>query len=169
MLRDGTAVHLRAIRPDDKERLRMAFERLSPRSVYRRFFHPVTALTPDVLRQLTELDFCDHVGLVLAVEDETGERLIAVGRFIRTAPRSERAELAITVADDYQNRGAGTLLLQRLADIARAGGVRELVAHVLDDNREMLEVIRKARLPCRQSSEDGVCRVVVSLLEEPAR
>jgi acetyltransferase len=166
VLCDGTAVHLRAIRPDDKELLRIAFARMSRRSVYRRFFHPVAALTPDVLRQLTELDFCDHVGLVLSVEDETGERLIAVGRFIRTAPRSERAEFAITVADDYQNRGAGTLLLQRLVDIARANGVRELVAHVLEDNREMLEVIRRARLPCRQSCEDGVCRVVVSLVDD---
>src|SRR4029453_11205530 len=61
VLRDGAAVHLRAIRPDDEERLRIAFGRLSPRSVYRRFFHPVTALTPDVLRQLTELDFRDRV------------------------------------------------------------------------------------------------------------
>ena len=99
----------------------MAFERLSPRSVYRRFLHPVTALTPAVLRQLTELDFCDHVALVLAVEDESGERLIAVGRFVRVAPCSERAEFAITVADDYQNRGAGMLLLQRFSPL----GVRE--------------------------------------------
>jgi len=166
VLRDGTPVHLRAIRPDDKERLRIAFERLSPRSVYRRFFHPVTALTPAMLRQLTELDFRNHVGLVLSVEDETGERLIAVARFVRVAPRSERAEFAITVADDYQNRGAGTLLLQQLVRIARAGGVRELVADVLEDNREMLEVIRRAKLPYRQTSEDGVCRVVASLVDD---
>jgi GNAT superfamily N-acetyltransferase len=166
VLGDGTAVHLRAIRPDDKERLRIAFERLSRRSVYRRFFRPVTALTPDVLRQLTELDFRDRVGLVLSVEDEAGERLIAVGRFVRVAPRSEHAEFAITVADDYQNCGAGTLLLQRLVNIARAGGVREFVAHVLEDNREMLEVIRRTKLSCRQTSEGGVRRVVVSLVDD---
>ena len=84
----------------------------------------------------------------------------------RVAPRSERAEFAITVADDYQNRGAGTLLLQRLVGIARAGGVRELVAEVLEDNRELLELIRRSKLPCRQTFEDGVCRVVVSLPED---
>jgi RimJ/RimL family protein N-acetyltransferase len=166
VLRDGTPVQLRAIRPDDKERLRIAFERLSPRSVYRRFFHPVTALTEDMLRELTELDFRDHVGLVLCVNDETGERLIAVARFVRVAPQSERAEFAITVSDDYQNRGAATLLLQQLVRIARAGGVRELVADVLEDNREMLEVIRSAKLPCRQTSTDGVCRVVMRLVED---
>ncbi len=124
------------------------------------------ALTPDVLRQLTELDFRDHVGLVRSVENETGERLIAVARFVRVAPRSERAELAITVADDYQNRGAATLLLRQLVRIARRSGLRELVADVLEDNREMLEVIRGTKLPCRQTSEHGVRRVVVSLVED---
>ena len=61
-LRDGTAVCVRAIRPDDKERLRAAFARLSARSVYQRFFHPVNELTADDLRRLTEVDFRDHVG-----------------------------------------------------------------------------------------------------------
>jgi len=164
VLRDGTPVQLRAIRPDDKERLRIAFDRLSARSVYRRFFHPVAELTPDVLRQLTELDWRDHVGLVLSVERDAGEQLIAVARFVRIAPRSERAELAITVTDDYQNRGAATLLLQQLVRIARAGGVRELVAHVLEENREMLKLIRSSKLPYRQTSEHGVCSVTVSLV-----
>ena len=65
---------------------------------------------------------------------------------------------------DAEGSPVDTSALVAAADIARAGGVRELVAHVLDDNREMLEVIRRARLPCRKTSEDGVCRVVVSLV-----
>jgi RimJ/RimL family protein N-acetyltransferase len=166
VLRDGTPVHLRVMRPDDKERLRIAFERLSARSVYRRFFHPIKALTPEMLRQLTELDFHDHVGLVLCVNDETGERLIAVARFVRVAPQSARAEFAITVADEYQNRGAATLLLRRLVRIARAGGVRELVSDILEDNREMFQVMRKLKLPCHQTFDDRVCHVVVSLVED---
>ena len=119
-----------------------------------------------MLRQLTELDFRNHVGLVLSAEDEAGERLIAVARLVRVACRRDRAEFAITVADDYQNRGAATLLLQQLVRIARGGGVRELVAEVLEGNREMLDLIRRSKLPCRQTTEDGACRVVVSLLED---
>ena len=38
LLRDGTSVHVRAIHPDDKERLRDHFHGLSPESVYNRFF-----------------------------------------------------------------------------------------------------------------------------------
>jgi L-amino acid N-acyltransferase YncA len=162
-LRDGTPVCIRAIRPDDKERLRIAFERLSPGTVYRRFFHPKRALSSEELRMLTELDFRDHVALAVTVDEQICERLIAVGRFVRVASAPKRAELALTVADEYQHRGAGTLLLQHLAGVARRSGVRELVAHVLDENREMLEVIQNLDLPVQRTTEDDVHRVVVSL------
>jgi RimJ/RimL family protein N-acetyltransferase len=163
LLRDGTPVCIRAIRPDDKERLRLAFKRLSARSVYRRFLRPITALTPDTLRRLTELDFRDHVGIVLTVEEEGGERLIAVGRFVRVPSGGNSAEVAVTVADEYQHRGAATLLLDQLVRLARCQGIRELVALVLGDNREMLKVLENSRLPLRQSLEGGVIRLVLSL------
>ena len=163
VLRDGTSVCVRAIRPDDKERLRIAFGRLSPRSVYQRFFHPLNELTPDALRHLTEIDFHDHFGLVLTVGEDADERLIAVGRFVRVASDRDCAEVAVTVADEHQHRGAATLLLQQLIGVARSLGVQVLIADVLDDNREMLEVLENSTLPLRQTLEDGVRRVVLSL------
>ena len=166
-LRDGSRVCVRAIRPDDKEQLKIGFRRLSPRSVYRRFFHPVREITADALRDVTEVDFRDQVALVLTVDDETGERVIAEGRFVRVAPGANRAEIGVIVGDAYQGRGAGTLLLQHLVRLARAAGVRELVALVLDENREMLDIIENSALPWQQSTEDGVRRVVMSLDAEP--
>lgn len=163
VLRDRTAVCVRAIRPDDKERLRAGFEQLSSRSVYRRFLHPVTALTADELRHLTEIDFRDHVSLVTTVQDVTGEKLIGVGRFVRVAPAADRAEIAVTVVDEYQGRGAGTLILRHLVHLARAGGVRELVGLVLDENREMLEVLRNLDLPAQRTIEDDVHRVALRI------
>ena len=165
-LRDGTPVCMRAIRPDDKDRLRIGFAHLSPRSVYQRFLHPVKELTIDYLRNLTELDFRNHVGLALAVEEESGERLIAVGRFVRVAPDADDAEVAFTVADEYQHRGAATLLLQSLVRFARACGIRELVAVLLENNRAMFRVLDKSKLPLRREFEDGNLRVVLSLAEQ---
>src|SRR5215471_4978344 len=110
VLRDGTAVCVRAIRPDDKGRMRLAFERLSPQTVYQRFFHHMTDLTPGALREATEIDFHDHVGLVLTVGEETSERLFAFAEFVRVVPDADCAEVAFVVADDYQHRGAATLL-----------------------------------------------------------
>ena len=163
VLRDGTRVCVRAIRPDDKERLRVAFERLSPQTVQRRFFHPVTALTAETLQYLTELDFQDHVGLVLTRNERSGEIPIAVGRFVRVASGADRAEVAFVVADDYQHRGAATLLLTLLVRAARARGVRELVAHLLEENHEMLAVLKNSNLPQGQSFADGIRRVVMRL------
>ena len=154
---------MRAIRPDDKERLRVAFARLSARSVYQRFFHPVSALTADHLRRLTEIDFRDHVGIVLTVGAGSNERLIAVGRYVRVVSGGDLAELAFTVADDYQRRGAAMLLLRELVAVARERGIREFVALVLDDNRQMLEVFRRSKLPLRESFVDGARRVVLKL------
>ena len=162
-LRDGTAVCVRAIRPDDKERMRVAFGELSPQTVYKRFFHHMRDLTPGALREATELDFRDHVGLALTLGDETSERLIALGQFVRTVPGADNAEVAFVVVDDYQHRGAATLLLQHLVRLARSLGIRELLALVLEDNREMLEVLENSALPLQQGLEDGVRRVVLSL------
>jgi GNAT superfamily N-acetyltransferase len=164
-LRDGTAVCVRAIRPDDKERLSIAFARLSARSVRQRFFHPVNELTADELQRLTEIDFRDHVGIVLTVGAGSDERLIAVGRYVRVVSGAELAEVAFTVADDYQHRGATTLLLRELVAIARERGVRNFVALVLNDNRPMLEIFRRSKLPLRESlvDGDGVRRVVLNL------
>ena len=129
----------------------------------RRFFHPVNELTADDLRRLTEIDFRDHVAIVLTVGAGSDERLIAVGRYVRVVSGGDLAEVAFTVVDDYQHRGAATLLLRELVAIAREHGVRKFVALVLDDNRQMLEVFRRSKLPMRESFVDGVRRVVLTL------
>ena len=163
VLGDGTAVCMRPIRPDDKERLRIAFAGLSARSVYQRFLYRKKELAADDLRRLTEIDFRDHVGIVLTVAAGGDERLIAVGRYVRVISGGDSAEVAFTVADDYQNRGAATLLLCELVAIARENGVRKFVALVLSHNREMLDVFRHSKLPLRQSFVDGACHVVLNL------
>jgi hypothetical protein len=112
---------------------------------------------------LTEIDFSDHVGIVLTVGAGCDERLIAVGRYVCEVPGGNVADVAFTVADDYQHRGAATLLLRELVAIARERGVRTFVALVLRDNRQMLEVFRRSKLPMREWFVDGVRHVVLDL------
>ena len=164
-LRCATGLRYACARSDDKDRLRIGFAHLSPRSVYQRFLHPVKELTIDYLRNLTELDFRNHVGLALAVEEESGERLIAVGRFVRVAPDADDAEVAFTVADEYRHRGAATLLLQSLVRFARACGIQRSSRFCSENNRAMFRVLDKSKLPLRQKFEDGNLRVVLSLAE----
>ena len=163
LLRDQTPVCMRAIRGDDKERLRVAFGHLSTRSVYQRFFHLITDLTPDYLRELTELDFRGHVALVLSTGEESRERLIAVARFVRVSPGADRAEIAFAVADEYQNRGAATLLLHELVAVAKSLGIRKFVGQMLDNNLDMLRVLQNSKLPLRQRVDGNIRNVELSI------
>src|SRR5215218_1571067 len=82
-LRDGARVRVRPIGPGDRDALVAAFDRLSPESRYRRFFGPVNELSPQVLDYLSRVDHVDHEALV-ALDDEGA--IVAVARYVRTAP-----------------------------------------------------------------------------------
>lgn len=125
---------VRPIRPDDKRLLADALGHLSPESAQRRFLTPKRTFTRSELRYLTEVDGENHVALVAETPARAPRHLIAVGRFVRIADDPEAAEIAIAVADHWQQRGLGSLLGQRLADEARRLGIRRLTATMAADN-----------------------------------
>lgn len=158
VLRDGGSIHIRAIRPDDRERLLNHFKGLSQQSIYYRFFGLKRTMSNDELVRMTQLDFVSHVGVVATLRDGTGERFIGVARYIRGADPT-RAEVSFAVLDEYQGRGIGSLLLDHLSRIARAGGIIEFEADVLGDNNRMLEVFSKSGFQVRRSNSAGVIHV----------
>jgi GNAT superfamily N-acetyltransferase len=152
---DGRAIRIRAIRPDDQERLQEHFRSLSKQSVYYRFMGIKRDLSRDDLKRLTELDFRNHVGLAATMTDNGRERFIGVGRYICGA-HHDRAEVAFAILDSFQGRGIGTLLLEHLRLIADANGVTEFEADVLGENRQMLEVFAHSGFEARKSLDSGV-------------
>lgn len=155
-LRDGCAIRIRTIRPDDKQRLLGHFSRLSVQSVYQRFFGFKKALTQEDLVHFTELDFVDAVGLVATLGQGDQERIVGVGRYFvgPAAPGvPRRAEVAFAVEDAHQGRGIATRLLEQLLPFARRAGVEVLEADVLDDNVPMLHVF--FRMGFRASGSGG--------------
>ena len=139
-LRDGSHVRLRPIRPDDKEQLERGFDRLSPESRYRRFLCPMNELSDQMVEYLTDVDHHDHEAIV-ALDEESGEG-VGVARYVRHLDRPEVAELAVTVMDDWQGRGVGTLLVQVLSARARAEGLTAFSALCLATNDEMLDLLQ---------------------------
>src|SRR6266481_6776786 len=160
-LRDGSSIRIRAIGAKDQERLHEHFRGLSQQSIYFRFMGFKRDLSALDLKQLTELDFNDHVGLAATLTENGRERFIGVGRYIRGKdPR--RAEVAFAVLDKYQGQGIGTILLEHLGQIARASGVTELEATVLGDNRQMLEVLTHSGFKIRRELDSGVVHLYYS-------
>jgi len=134
----GEAVVLRPLRPGDREAFLAAFERLSDRSRYLRFHKLDPRLRARDIAWLTEVDQHDHVALVVLAEGAGG---IALGRFVREATGSTRADLALTVLDAWHRRGVGTLMLAGLMRRAREVGVLCLSASVLDENRPAMTLL----------------------------
>jgi GNAT superfamily N-acetyltransferase len=138
-LRDGSRVRLRQIRSSDKELLRRSFDRLSGESRYRRFLAPTPELSEAMVRYLTEVDHHNHEAIV-ALDEETGEG-IGVARYVRSLARPVVAEVAVTVVDDWQGRGLGTLLLEVLSARAREEQITTFTALMLASNQEMMELL----------------------------
>jgi RimJ/RimL family protein N-acetyltransferase len=133
-LPDGARVLIRPIRPDDKGLLADGLRRLSPESAQRRFLTPKRSFSRAELRYLTEVDGRDHVALVVEYPADPVRRLIAVARFVRLQDDPEAADVAFTVADDWQGRGLGSLLGEKLAAEARLLGIRRFTAAMASDN-----------------------------------
>ena len=142
-LPDGAPVLIRPIRPDDKGMLADGLRRLSPESAQRRFLTPKRSFSRTELRYLTEVDGRDHVALVVEPFGAAERRLIAVARFVRLQDDPEAADVAFTVADDWQNRGLGSLLGELIADEARRLGIRRFTATMASDNRPAHRLMAK--------------------------
>src|SRR6185437_2418335 len=117
-LKDGTIAHIRPIRPEDDHFLVDAFQRLSPESVYQRFFTAMPELTPGMARYLANVNYTNRFALVAEIDGE----LVAVARYERTGDAGV-VELGLVVLDNWQNRGLGRVLLRRIVETAEANGI----------------------------------------------
>jgi len=135
-LSDGRRIHLRWIRPADASLLREGFGRLSETSRRNRFFVALKDLPENVVRYFTDVDGVDHAALVaLSVPEKGGaEQGLGVARFVRSKDEPFIAEVAVTVVDEVQRLGLGTLLLGTLAAAARERSVLKFKANVLWGN-----------------------------------
>ena len=169
-LKDGTAVTIRAIRPDDKDRIVEAFKNLKAESVYTRFFRHKSELTDGELKAITEVDFENTVALVVTIAVDGGsETIIGAGRYVLYDPPGplRSAEIAFTVEEDYQGRGIASRILRHLIHIAREKGVSQFEADVLAENKAMLGVFARTGLPMKKSLAEGALHVILSLSAHP--
>jgi GNAT superfamily N-acetyltransferase len=160
VLRDGSIVLVREIQPSDAAALVRFHEALSRESIRMRYFSAHPHLSAVETTRLTTVDHRDRQAYVAVVDGE----IVAVGRYERNGSTAE-AEVAFIVADAWQGRGLGSLLLARLAEHARASGLRRLTASTLADNRPMLKVFLHSGLPLRRSTSSGIVDVTMALDE----
>jgi GNAT superfamily N-acetyltransferase len=160
-LHDGARIRIRPLTPGDGPELVRGVEHLSARSRHRRFLGPPPAMSERTVEYLTDVDHHDHEALGAA--DVAGGHGIGVARFVRDHEHAERAEIAVAIADDWQGRGVGAALLDRLADRARAEGIATFTGLVLADNRPMLALFGRLGDVRQAPAEAGAVEVSVDL------
>jgi RimJ/RimL family protein N-acetyltransferase len=161
-LPDGTTVVVRPICAADAGRLRRMFHRLSPATVYRRFFSPIVRPRESMLHHLASVDH-DHREAVVALD---GDEIVGVARY-DGAGEPGRAEIAVTVEDAWQHRGLGTLLLRRLTKLALAHGYEHFFASMLADNRPALAMLQHMAPGSRVSLDSGSYEATIDLRRPP--
>lgn len=164
-LRDGTLVSIRPIRPEDAPRLQALFRRLSPASIYLRFLGYRKMLSDEEARSLAEVDYHNRMAFVACVEQGPEEHIIGVARYaVVESIVPQAAEAAVVVEDEYQGRGLGTILLQKLVSYARENGVHSFWATVHRNNAQILRFIKRSGLPVeRKALKEGTWDIQVRL------
>jgi acetyltransferase len=143
LLRNGRCVRLRRLQAADASALQRFVSGLSAQARQMRFHVGLRELVPALLQQLTQVDQHGHVALAACVKAAAGaSTIVAEARYVRLG-RGPEAELALSVADDWQRLGLARQLLQRLMRQARRQGLRRLVGDVLWDNHAMLSMVRR--------------------------
>jgi len=159
-LRDGTAVVLRPARVTDEQALQAMFYSLSDESIYRRFLGRKQAHPHEEMQQLVDLDYDNNMALV--AHDTRSEQLLGVSRYDVDAATG-LAEIAFCIRDASQGRGLGTLLMQRMAEIAYQRGIAGFCADVLASNVAMLRVFHRSGHHVTSTLDAGVYNLEVRL------
>ena len=153
----GESLLVRPICPNDEDLIREDFfHELSEETVRRRYFFVPTSLSPETIRAVASPDFEKELALVVIDDQGPADDLVAVGRYaLDTATNA--AELSLTVQDDWQSRGIGSFLFQRLLEIGRDRGVVNFVAFVQVQNTVMINLIHRFAPGVVQSRiDDGI-------------
>lgn len=163
----GRRVRLRPLRPDDRTRLAAGYRGLSDQSAYRRFFTVFPELSASQLRFLTDIDHHGHEAI--GAEDPSTGHGLGVARYVRSATDPTEAEVAVTVADDWQHAGVGTALLAALAERASAEHIATFTAEVLTENRALPALLgRLGQVELEHTDDPGTLTARVAVTPHPS-
>ena len=157
-LGNGTSVRLRPIRPDDEPRLMALCDRLSPRTLYERFFS-VRRLRPEEAHAFANVDYRQRMAVVAEVDTGHEPELVGVARYSRTDEETT-ADVGLVVEDGWQGLGLGSILLEEICRAGEQQGIKQFSADVLTENRRALTMLARHTTIVRRTASHGVAGIV---------
>jgi len=152
-LADGTPITIRPIRREDGSLAQEFVRNLSEESRFYRFMDTLRELTPRMVSHFTEIDHHSHLALIAVTQRQEKETEIGAARCVATDER-RAGEFAIVVADEWQRKGLGALLMRALIDAARAEGFTQIYGDIIASNARMLRFVTGLGFSLRQNTAD---------------
>lgn len=163
-LKDGAAVMLRPILPED-EPLHAAFiQGVSKDDLYKRFFSEVGEFNHEALAKLTQIDYDREMAFVAVSSVGNRQKIIGVSRALINHDNSD-AEFAILIRSDLKGKGLGKILMSKIIDYCRNKGTRQMSGMTMPTNRGMLLLATSLGFKIDIQFEDGTADMVLSLQE----
>ena len=171
-LRDGRKYTVRPLHPHDAEMLQTLVRNLSPESRYFRFVSSMRELSDRMLAKFTLIDYDREMALVAIYRErvllEEGgfnetEKIIGVSRYV-TNPDKSTCEFSLLVADDFAGQGLGSRLMLSIIDVARSRGLAYIEGLVLNNNHNMIKLMRSLGFEVKKYEEDPDFRLCVKAL-----
>jgi len=164
-LHDGTEIFFRPIKPTDEAVLSEMLYSLSPSSIRTRYMAQTVAFPHKNVQQLTNIDYSQNISIVGTVPSVSGEQVVAIAQYYLD-PKTQAAEIAFLVQDEWQKRGMGTFLLAYLTQIAKQHGVKRFYAKVLPGNKPMLAIFHNSGYKVKTEYDGEVYSVTYDLMKE---
>jgi acetyltransferase len=162
-LPDGTDIVIRPIRPEDAEMEAEFVRNLSTEAKYFRFMNALQELSQAMLVRLTQIDYWNEMALIAVRVNGEGELQIGVTRYTTNLDQKS-CEFALVVADDWQGRGIGHQLMEKLMEIARDRGLERIEGQVLSNNARMLNLMASLNFRIENDPDDPAIKRVIARL-----
>lgn len=153
-LNDGTRLLVRPLRADDREREEAFIKRLSPESRRHRFMDTFKEASPALIDQLMDVDNFKHMAFIALAHDNGELREVGISRYSATG-HDQQCECAVTIADDWRQRGLAALLMQHLIKQARMNGFRQMISLDAAEDQAMHELLTSLGFHNQRDPEDG--------------
>jgi len=160
LLEDGTQLTIRSIQPTDEPSMRDLVYALSRETIYYRFMSSQVSFSHKQIQDFVYVDHRKDVAIVGTVPESHGEDIIAVGRYYLDE-KTNRAEVAFIVRDDWQGKRIGSFLFKHLTELAKRNGIAGFTAEVLRDNLRMQTIFNHSGHKIQTRLEEGVYSFVI--------
>jgi len=167
-LRDGTEIFFRPVKPTDEAALTEMLYSLSEESVRTRYMTHTMAFPHKDVQMLTNIDYQQNLTIVGVVPGVSGEQIVAIAQYFLD-PKTQAAEVAFLVQDEWQQKGMGTFLLEYITQIAKQYGVKRFYAKVLPVNKPMLGIFYNSGYTVNTEFDGDVYSITYDLKKEENR